>query len=184
MLRRSFHSAASKRVARLQTLSGFSEDFMKRRLRVFVVGGFFLLAIVLPASITFYTDWLWFGEMGCQALFARSLAAQGTLGALAMGVAFVVLFVNLRIAMRMISPRQVVVHTREGPLAIAIDRHRMQPLSTAAAVGPASVAASRHGGRGGAGCALRPLWIQPVAGVAAVPLRSAVRRRRSGARQG
>ena len=50
---------------------------MKRRLRVFVVGGFFLLAIVLPASITFYTDWLWFGEMGYQAVFARSLAAQG-----------------------------------------------------------------------------------------------------------
>ena len=108
---------------------------MKGRLRVFVVGGFFLLAIVLPASITFYSDWLWFGETGYQAVFARSLAAQGTLGALAMAVAFVVLFVNLRIAMRMISPRQVVVHTREGPLAIAIDRHRMQPLSTAVAVG-------------------------------------------------
>jgi uncharacterized protein len=108
---------------------------MKRRWRVFVVGGFFLLAIVLPASITFYTDWLWFGEMGYQDVFARTLAAQGTLGAVAMAVAFGVLFVNLRIAMRMISPRQMVVHTREGPLAIAIDRYRVQPLGTAVAVG-------------------------------------------------
>ena len=107
---------------------------MKRRWRVFLVGGFFLLAIVLPASITFYTDWLWFGEMGYQDVFARTLAAQGTLGALAMAVAFGVLFVNLRIAMRMVSPRQMVVHTREGPLAIAIDRRRMQPLGTAVVV--------------------------------------------------
>ena len=99
------------------------------------MGGFFLLAIILPAAVTFYTDWLWFGEMGYQDVFVRTLTAQGTLGVAAMAVAFGVLLVNLRIAMRTISPRQVVVHTREGPLAIAIDRRRMQPLGTAVAAG-------------------------------------------------
>ena len=108
---------------------------MKRRLRVFVVGGFFLLAVVLPASITFYTDWLWFGEVGYQDVFARTLTAQGTLGIAAMAVAFCVLLVNLRVAMRMVSPRHVVVSTREGPLTIAINRQRIQFAGLAVAAG-------------------------------------------------
>jgi uncharacterized membrane protein (UPF0182 family) len=106
-----------------------------KRWRVLLVGGFFLLAIILPAAITFYTDWLWFGEVGYQDVFARTLKAQGTLGVAAMAVAFGFLLVNLRFAMRTVSARQVVVHTREGPLTIAIDRRRMQPLGTAVAAG-------------------------------------------------
>jgi uncharacterized membrane protein (UPF0182 family) len=40
---------------------------------------------------------------------------------------------NLRMAMRMVSPRQLMITTREGPLTIAIDRRRVQPLGTAIA---------------------------------------------------
>ena len=108
---------------------------MKRSWRLPLVGVFFLLAIVLPALVTFYTDWLWFGEMGYQEVFATTLAAQGTLGSMAMAIAFGMLFVNFRLAMRMVSPRQMVVATREGPLAITIDRRRIQPVGTAVVAG-------------------------------------------------
>ena len=53
---------------------------MKRSWRIPLIGAFLMLAIVLPAAVTFYTDWLWFGETGYQEVFVRRLTAQGALG--------------------------------------------------------------------------------------------------------
>ena len=101
--------------------------------RIFVFGAIVVLVVALPAAFTFYTDWLWFGEMGYQDVFVRKLTAQGTLGGAAMALAFGVLLLNLRLAMRMISPRSLVLPPSQGPITIAIDRPRLQPLGTAAA---------------------------------------------------
>jgi uncharacterized protein len=106
---------------------------MKRRWRISGLGAFFALAVVLPAAVTFYTDWLWFGETGYQEVFVRMLTAQGLLGGAAALAAFSFLLFNLRIAMRTVSPRQLMVNTREGPVAIAVDRRRVQPVGTAVA---------------------------------------------------
>jgi uncharacterized membrane protein (UPF0182 family) len=108
---------------------------MRHRWRIPLIGGFVLFAIVLPAVVTFYTDWLWFGEMGYQDVFTRTLTAQGSLGTAALALTFAVLFLNFRIAVRMVSPRQVVIQTREGPVRIAVDRHRVQPVGGAIAAG-------------------------------------------------
>ena len=35
--------------------------------------------VVVPAAVVFYTDWLWFGETGYQAVFARILSTQSVL---------------------------------------------------------------------------------------------------------
>ena len=78
-----------------------------------------------------------------------------------MALAFGVLLLNLRIAMRTISPRDWCSSTREGPIAIAVDRRRVQPVATAVA---------------GVLAALRPVRLEPVAGLAVVPSRAAVRR--------
>ena len=93
----------------------------------------FVIVVLVPAMVTFYTDWLWFAETGYQEVFLRRLTAQGTLAATAMAVALGVLLFNLRVAMRAIKPRMLVLTTREGPFSIAIDRRRVQPLATAAA---------------------------------------------------
>ena len=106
---------------------------MKRSWRIPLIGAFLMLAIVLPAAVTFYTDWLWFGETGYQEIFVKRLTAQAALGGGALAVAFGVLLLNLRIAMRTVSPRALMLNTREGPVTIAIDRRRMQPVGTAAA---------------------------------------------------
>ena len=143
---------------------------MTRRWRTPLFVALVLLAIVLPAAVRFYTDWLWFGETGYQDVFLTTLAAQGTLGGAAMAVAFGVLLLNLRIAMRTLSPRTLVVNTREGPIAIAVDRRRVQPLGTAVAAVLALLFGLYASGQ----------WQD----VAAVPSRAAVRRSGPGARQG
>lgn len=106
---------------------------MRRSWRVPLISAFVFLAVFLPAAVTFYTDWLWFGETGYQEVFVRGLAAQGALGTTAGVVTFCVLLFNVRVALRTVSARQLVLATREGPLAIVVDRRRLQPVGTAVA---------------------------------------------------
>jgi uncharacterized membrane protein (UPF0182 family) len=92
-----------------------------------------LVVVALPAAITFYTDWLWFGETGYQSVFLRRLTAQSQLAAAAMALAFAVLYLNVRLAMRSLSPRNWVLMTRDGPMTVTLDRNRLQPLVGTAA---------------------------------------------------
>jgi uncharacterized membrane protein (UPF0182 family) len=99
--------------------------------RVLVAAAALLAIVVLPATVDFYTDWLWFGETGYRQVFVGTLAAQSQLGAAAMGLSFVVLFANVLIALRTLAPRDWVLVTREGPISISLDRRRLQPAATA-----------------------------------------------------
>jgi uncharacterized membrane protein (UPF0182 family) len=102
--------------------------------RLVALGAFLLLTIVVPGAVGFYADWLWFGETGYREVFLRTLAAQASVGTAAGVVAFGVLLANVRIAMRMLSPRQLVLMTREGPVGIALDPGRLQPIAAAGAL--------------------------------------------------
>src|SRR5579871_665942 len=42
-----------------------------------------LLFFILPSVVQFYTDWLWFGEVGYQSVFLRTLNAEGVVFAAA-----------------------------------------------------------------------------------------------------
>jgi uncharacterized membrane protein (UPF0182 family) len=101
--------------------------------RIALVGVVLLAIVLLPAAITFYTDWLWFGETGYQQVFLGTLKAQSQLGAVAMGLAFAALFANVLLALRTLTPRDWVLVTREGPISISLDRRRVQPAATALA---------------------------------------------------
>ena len=59
-----------------------------------------LLLVVFPSVAQLYTEWLWFGETGYQSIFLKSLATRGFLGVGVFAVAFGILFVNLRLALR------------------------------------------------------------------------------------
>lgn len=99
-----------------------------RRGRLIVVVALF--ALVIPSVVEFYTDWLWFGETGYQSVFLRKLTAQMALGAVAGALAFGALFINMRVALRGFVARQVLVNTREGPIAIALDPRRARAATT------------------------------------------------------
>ena len=99
--------------------------------RVIVVAAVLLAAILLPTTVVFYTDWLWFGETGYQSVFLRTLTTKGGLAAAAIAVAFAVLFLNVSVATRTLSPRDVVLTTRDGP--IVLSRRAVQLAARAAA---------------------------------------------------
>ena len=59
-----------------------------------------LLLALLPPFAGFYTEWLWFGETGYQSVFLKSLTTRGVVGVGVFAIAFAVLFLNLRLAVR------------------------------------------------------------------------------------
>jgi uncharacterized protein len=110
-------------------------------LRLLLFGAAFLLFFLLPSSIEFYTDWLWFGETGYQSVFLRVLTTQFLLGALGFALVFAVLLANLRLAMRAAPRREFVVMTPEGPRTITVDPVRLRPLLYLLAAGGALLSA-------------------------------------------
>ena len=58
-----------------------------------------LLLFGLPSALTFYTDWLWFGETGYRQIFATSFGTRLLLGAVTFLVTFGWLLLNLRLAL-------------------------------------------------------------------------------------
>ncbi|MEO7189628.1 MAG: UPF0182 family protein [Vicinamibacterales bacterium] len=64
--------------------------------------GLILLAVILlfvvPSSVAYYTDWLWFREIGYESMFLRTLNAQTTVFAATFTVVYLFLFFNLRLA--------------------------------------------------------------------------------------
>ncbi len=67
-----------------------------------------------PSLVRFYTDWLWFGEVGYQSVYATMLRSQGTLFTIAFAAAFAFLAFNLRLALAAIGDIRPVFTTREG----------------------------------------------------------------------
>jgi uncharacterized protein len=79
----------------------------------------FLLVLVLiflagPSVIRFYTDWLWFGEVGYQSVYATMIRTQGTLFTATFLVAVIWFTVNFRVALSSIGDLRPVFTTREG----------------------------------------------------------------------
>jgi len=107
-------------------------------LLVLLVAVFFLL----PSGVQFYGDWLWFGEVGYQGVYARTLATQSTLWLATFVLAFGVLLLNLRLAFRVLTRREIVMMTPEGPRAIVVDPARLRPVVTLASAAGAVLVAS------------------------------------------
>jgi uncharacterized membrane protein (UPF0182 family) len=106
---------------------------VRKRSRTAFVAVVALFVLIAPALVNVATDWLWFGETGYQHVFVKIVASQTMLGAVAAALAFGVLLINMRVALRHFSARQLVVSTREGPIALFIDPSRARAGSLLAA---------------------------------------------------
>ncbi len=73
-----------------------------------------LLFMGAPSLVRFYTDWLWFGEVGFQHVFLAMLQSQGTLFTITFVLATAWLVMNLNIALAVIGNVRPVFTTREG----------------------------------------------------------------------
>jgi len=103
------------------------------RSRVSLLIVFALLFMGVPSLIQFYTDWLWFGEVGYQHVFARMLTAKWTIVAVMFGVAFAAIAGNLLLAFRTLTRRELMIVTPDGPRVVVVDPGRMRPLVLAGA---------------------------------------------------
>ena len=87
----------------------------------------------IPAVAEFYTDWLWFREVGYEHVFLRSLTVRAIVATAAGLAAFAVLGGNLLLAMRALRPRPFMVATPQGPQTITVDPKSLKPLILLAA---------------------------------------------------
>src|SRR5688500_11863862 len=106
----------------------------KRSVRVIVIALFALIFFAGPSLVRFYTDWLWFGEVGYQSVFATMLRSQGTLFTISFVAAFAWLAFNVRTAVGSIRDLRPVFITREGLEVTLPSRGQLQMLATAAAM--------------------------------------------------
>jgi uncharacterized membrane protein (UPF0182 family) len=87
----------------------------------------------IPSSVEFYTDWLWFGEVGYQPVLLRAIGTKTLVGAVVFVLAFVFLVLNLRVSLRGLRPRELVIMTADGARRLVVDPVRFRPLAFGAA---------------------------------------------------
>jgi uncharacterized protein len=109
---------------------------MRKPGRLIAVAIALLLFMAGPSAVTFYTDWLWFGEVGYERVFSTMLRAQGTLFTAAFLVSFAWLLANLRVALASVGNARPVFTTREG---IEVALPGRQQLTTIAPVAAAII---------------------------------------------
>jgi uncharacterized membrane protein (UPF0182 family) len=108
--------------------------------------GLFLLAAVLlfivPSAVGYYTDWLWFQEVGYTGVFLRTLNAQGAVFLATFTVAYLFLYFNLRVArVRTASRPRVVLGTGGDGRPISVDARQVAGLVVPVAVALAGLIA-------------------------------------------
>ena len=128
-----------------------------------------LLFFGLPSALTFYTDWLWFGETGYRQIFATSFGTRLLLGAVTFLVTFGWLLLNLRLALSSLRFAGPIVWT--GQQGVQIELPSKQQLGRLA-IGAAAIVALPAALYGASG------WLTFLSWRNGAPLRV----RRSGAR--
>jgi uncharacterized membrane protein (UPF0182 family) len=105
-----------------------------------------LLLFVVPAAVGYYTDWLWFRELGYEALFIRTLNAQALVFLATFAVVFLFLYFNLHFARRRTAQRpRVVFGTGADGREIAVEGPKVAGLAM-----PVSVVVALVSGLAGA----------------------------------
>ena len=88
----------------------------------------------IPSLVEFYTDWLWFQEVGYEQVFLKSLSARATTGMAVALPVFGFLWLNLRLALKLLRRREFAIATPEGPRVITVDTGRLRSLIYTAAL--------------------------------------------------
>jgi uncharacterized membrane protein (UPF0182 family) len=81
-----------------------------------------------PSLVNFYSDWLWFGEVGYQAVYATILRGQASLFITVFLTSFVWLALNLRVALATLRDIRAVFTTRDGIELTLPGRHQLRSL--------------------------------------------------------
>lgn len=101
-----------------------------------------VLVMGVPSLVSFYTDWLWFEEVGYAHVFLRLISVKSTVWCALFAAAFACIYLNLLYAFRVQTRREIVMVTPEGPRVVVLDPQRLRPLVIAGALGGALMIAA------------------------------------------
>src|SRR5215469_13585315 len=94
-----------------------------------------ILLFAVPSAAGFYTDWLWYRELGYDRVFLRTINAEGTLFLATFVIVWLFLLVNLRIANRAVSRPHIVLGTgRTGQPVVVQGQTVSRWMSPASAI--------------------------------------------------
>jgi uncharacterized protein len=83
---------------------------------------------VLPATLDFLADWLWFGEVGYQQVFSIEIRARAFAGVISFAVAMAWFTAHARLALASMSPAPIGFTTPDGFTVSLPTRDQMRPL--------------------------------------------------------
>jgi uncharacterized membrane protein (UPF0182 family) len=92
------------------------------------VGSALFLIIAFPSVIRFYTNWLWFSEVGFQSVYLTALRAQGSVFAVTFALTALWMTVNLRAAVHAVGDIRPIFTTRDGLQVTLPGRRQVQSL--------------------------------------------------------
>src|SRR5258706_2810494 len=96
--------------------------------------GFALLFLASPSLIRFYTDWLWFGEVGYQQVFTTIVQSEASLFTIAFVASVIWLVFNLRIALGSIGEDRPIFTTQQGIEVALPGRQQLRTIVSAIAM--------------------------------------------------
>ena len=88
------------------------------------------LFFLLPSAAGFYTDWLWFNEVGYQAVFSRRLSVQFGIGTSVFLISFIVLWVNMTIALASLTQPYVMFGATAQGQPVLFNRQQVRRVAT------------------------------------------------------
>src|ERR1051325_1631752 len=106
---------------------------MMRRPIVFAIVVFLLLFVATPSLIAFYTDWLWFGEVGYQSVYGTILKTEALLFTIVFAVTALWIDLNLRVALRSVRESRPLFITRQG-VEVALGASQLRIVANAVSI--------------------------------------------------
>jgi uncharacterized membrane protein (UPF0182 family) len=107
---------------------------MRVSLRFIVIVVLALLFLGGPSLLRFYTDWLWFGEVGYQQVFTTIVRSQASLFTITFVVAVLWLVFNLRLALGSMREGRPIFTTQQGIEVALPGRQQLQTIASAIAM--------------------------------------------------
>jgi uncharacterized membrane protein (UPF0182 family) len=107
---------------------------VRHPLRLVVFAALALLFFGGPSLVRFYTDWLWFGEVGYQQVFTTIVRSEASLFTVAFVVSVLWLVVNLRLALGSVGEGRPIFTTQQGIEVALPGRQQLRTLTSAVAM--------------------------------------------------
>ena len=86
------------------------------------------LLFIVPATLDFLADWLWFGEVGYRQVYSTEITARTVAGVTSFVIAFGWFALNARLALAAMAAGALTFTTREGFSVALPTRDQVRPL--------------------------------------------------------